>query len=290
MLEENAIHIGIKAYADKIEEVDNQSQGAYSNFVQDGSSYNTKYSVSDFMDIGLNMPSEITAPSKTKLLEQLKGNTDAVSKATLEIAKAQVAGNQIMQRLVQATESSGMNMFGAILGIATELTKGNKYSSVLTNMNQIVGETQVNKNLKIMDEIDFNTKGHLDLVDSKGNPIIPRNVKAINNAESAEHMAYLKTGEDSITDSDDNLIIPRQASAIKNAEKAIETKEMNDSTITEELGFLDEFFMGLDSFVEDVADDYLNDGFNFSSNPFENFFKILENDLDEEMNRIGQGV
>lgn len=224
------------------------------------------------------------------LLNTLKNNSNTVSESLHDVVKVMHESNMVQSKNVTAIENMGNNITNALSVVTAIMNIGNLYKDVNNKVINHHGNVQSQKNFMQIDNMEFEAKEHLDLVDSKGNPIIPRRAKALNNAETAEHVTYLKKGDESQTDTDGKVIIPRNATATKDAEKAIETKEMNESTITEELGFLDEFFMGLDSAVEDVTDDYLSDGFNFSVNPFENFFKILENDLDDEMNKIEQGA
>ena len=223
---------------------------------QEGNSTVTDYTRDFLNSMGTiaTFPVEKKATAGNGLISTMKNNTDALSGGMNEIAKVMHNANTISDRNVTAVENLGHNINTALSVLTTVLNIGNLYKNVSNQLTNHHGNVQSQTNFKKIDDMDFNSNGHLGLVDSKNRPIKPREVKALHNAESADNIKFSNIGSDSVTDTDGKKIIPREVNAVKDAEQAIETKEMNESTITEELGFLDEFFMGCNRVSRNTID------------------------------------
>lgn len=111
---------------------------------------------------------------------------------------------------------------------------------------------------------------------------IETNKKLVEKADiQIEDLTFNKTANSKLTDLEGNNISPRDSAALKNAEVAKEVKDMNDTPLTELLGFTaDMLGWGVDTASDTLG---VEDGLNSSFNPLKFFFDELEADLEIEL-------
>lgn len=254
--------VSLTATQKEIDEANKLDEGAYANYSQKGSAYLPNYNRSPLDDIGwqLNQPQDKSTPKSTNLFEQMKNGSDTLSKAFIELAKVQHNQNKILERQAQATENMGLSLLQGILTVATELTKGNKYNSVLSKINNTVAKTQVQKNIEQAKYYNFMNDGKPELVDSQGNPIKPLEATAKANAENAISNHFNNTGElnnSQVIDSSGKKVIPLEATARSNAENAI-SKSLDNRMPYGDLVDNDDFLTDSDNIMNKVVQDLLN--------------------------------
>lgn len=101
-----------------------------------------------------------------------------------------------------------------------------------------------------------------------------------------EEIEFNKNGNPELKDSNGTVIKPREANAKRNAEQLIEQEEMNKTTFDEIKDFLGDLFHFGGSLVDDGAEKLgVEDGINLDYNPLDYVYRMLEEDLEAELNK-----
>lgn len=130
-----------------------------------------------------------TAPTTSgggNLLDVLKNNSNTSAKAMNDVAKVMHEGNIISNRSVRAIENMGANIQKTLSIVANVLNMGNSISNTHNNLYSAHQRVQSEKNYKQIEHMNYQSQGTNTLLDSKGDPIKPREVKAKYHAE--KHM------------------------------------------------------------------------------------------------------
>lgn len=166
------------------------------------------------VEVGL-APTVNTSQGGTKLLDSMKNNSNAIARSMSDVASVMHQGNLINSRSVEAIENMGNNMTNAMNVISAVIGVGNQYKDISNKLTNYHNNIQSQKNFKQIERMNFESKPQTGLVDSRGNPITPRNARALKDAEvgqeehrmnSLDHGTILDKVAD-VTDSitDENL-------------------------------------------------------------------------------------
>lgn len=175
------------------EEFKQNANATYSYYNQNGGSA-YEPTVKDLLDnLITHAPIEIQAPPTTppsssggsNLLDNLKNNTNATTKALNDIAKVLHESNKVSEKNVQAIQTMGANIKNVLGTITQVLAMSNNLKDVSNQIQNHHSRYQTAKNLKQIDQLDFEKNGRPELVDSHGNHIVPREGKARFHAEKA---------------------------------------------------------------------------------------------------------
>lgn len=185
-----AVKANIEDLQEDITKVNEDIQQTWGNFNQVGQGYvSPTYNLGAISNpiIGTSFvpSSPHESPVGNGLLPTLKNNANTVSKAVHDIAKALEDSNKINSRSVQSLENMGNNITMAIGAITQILGMGNQLKDISNKLFNAHGNVQTSKNLKQIEDLDFKAQGRPTLVDSQGNPIVPREAQATHNAEKA---------------------------------------------------------------------------------------------------------
>lgn len=173
--------------------IENRINAAYAPYNQNGASA-YEPTVQDYLDqLITHAPIEIVAPPTTppssnggsNLLDNLKNNTNATTKALNDIAKVLHESNKVSEKNVQAIQTMGANIKNVLGGVAQVLAMSNNLKDVSNQIQNHHSRYQTAKNIKQIDQLDFEKNGRPELVDSHGNHIVPREGKARYHTEKA---------------------------------------------------------------------------------------------------------
>jgi hypothetical protein len=210
---------------------------------------------------------------KQSLLGRLKDNSDTLNNK-LEIQNELLVAQITLQADSNATNAELVNQLKKQNKILDSMYKAKLASNEIAKesfkSNNNANNFHNSKNALVMEKVDKELNGIEGLYDSNGDKVIPFNAKSL-----------------------------------KDAEKSIETKDMNETTISEleEDGVFDDFHMGLNlplsvlsSFgmlpksaqdaVEKTYEEFLTDGFDFDANPFNMINDYLKEDLENMYEKI----
>ena len=175
------------------EEFKQNANATYSYYNQNGGSA-YEPTVQNYLDqLITHAPITITPPPSTppsssggsNLLDNLKNNTNATTKALNDIAKVLHESNKVSEKNVQAIQTMGANIKNVLGGVAQVLAMSNNLKDVSNQIQNHHSRYQTAKNIKQIDQLDFEKNGRPELVDSHGNHIVPREGKARFHTEKA---------------------------------------------------------------------------------------------------------
>ncbi len=213
-----------------IDKISNNVNNVYSNINTKGNSHQivdyARHALDTALQIG-TAPTPNQSSGGNGLLDSMKNNSNALAKSMSDLANVTHTGNIIAGQTVSAIENMGSNLTSTLSHIANVLNVGNRFKDIDNQLRNFHNNIQTQKNNMVMDKLDFEMHGYTGLVDSKGNPIKPREARAKKDAENAEHTKFLNVGDENLKDTNDERIIPNKAQALKDAEQGIEEKRMN---------------------------------------------------------------
>lgn len=190
------------------------------------------------------------------------------------------------QKLELNTNSVSMGNLNVDTQSIVDAINSRNENQIATNQKLVEGvESQKTTNTKIVENLskqnsyyDFYNNGGLALVSEN----LTTHTETLN--KQSEKLDFEKEGNPTLKDSSGNVIKPREIQALNNAESYIEQKDTNNTTFDEIKGFVSDA-LGI---VEDVVESALGstDGFSLNFNPLEYIDGILKEDLEKEKNKL----
>lgn len=181
--------ISVSPTPEQLAQVTQDENFVYGNYNQQGNGISFDNYAEGLFNSLINSPTPpanvVNPESGTGLINTLKNNAKSSNQALNDVAKVLHEGNVLNQRSVQAIENMGTNIMGALNMVSQVLNLGNKISNTHNKLYNSHSGVQSEKNYMQIEQMKYQSQGHSTLVDSKGDPIKPREVQAKYHAEKA---------------------------------------------------------------------------------------------------------
>lgn len=220
-MEQEDFFISVTPTPDQLAEYTTNADEAYAGFGSAINGVSSPLYLGDTFDASVpelsTPPTAQTSSGGGNLLDTLKNNANTSAKAMNDVAKVMHEGNLISNRNVKAIENMGANIQKTLSVIGSVLNMGNAISNTHNKMYSTHQSVQSEKNYKQIERMDFDSKGRPGLVDSSGEPIIPRDQQSkyysekrideerMNNFDWGEHLNAVTNASEEIANEGINL-------------------------------------------------------------------------------------